>query len=90
MSHLDEFHRTYIDKDVVVIGISLGEKPETVRTFMEERGYNFPVLLDEELDVGFTYQVRYTPTTYVINKEGKIIGRGIGPLDFEKLKEIIQ
>lgn len=87
MPHLDEFHQANVNNDYVVIAISAMEDMKTVQEYIEKEGYTFPVLLDENAAVAYQYQVRYTPTTYFINKEGTIVDTMIGPLDFSQLKD---
>lgn len=39
----------------------------------------FPHLLDPENDVKATYGVRYVPTTFLVDKRGKIVAKVVGP-----------
>lgn len=87
MPHLDEFHQTNKEENFVVIAVSPMETKNTVKGFIEEKGYSFPVLLDTTVATAYVYQVRYTPTTYLINKEGKIVDLITGPLNYNELKE---
>lgn len=87
MPLLDEFHRANESNDFVVIAVSAMEDMNTVKQYIEKEGYGFPVLADKDAAIAYQYQVRYTPTTYLINKEGTIVDVLIGPLDFSALKE---
>jgi peroxiredoxin len=62
---------------VVFLGID-DESAETVKGFVKGRGYTFPMLLDTEQAVHQLYGVRWAPTTFVINRKGKIAAQYIG------------
>lgn len=87
MPYFDEFHQKNKDEDFVVIAISPMENRDIVKKYIEEEGYSFPVLLDTTAAAAYVYRIMYTPTTYLIDGEGKILEIIIGPLDFEGIKE---
>lgn len=60
------------------MAIDIKEDPATVEKVVKERGYSFPVLLDETQEVTKAYGVRGTPTIYLIDREGKAIGAAVG------------
>jgi len=54
-----------------------------VRRTASERGYVAPVLLDESGEVtGKLYGVWGPPTAYLIDRQGQLIGRLVGPHDW--------
>jgi hypothetical protein len=59
--------------------VNIGEGRETVRQAVRARGYRAPVLLDRGGEVGNLYGVNGTPTTFVIGRDGRVLGRAIGP-----------
>ena len=60
------------------------EKPDHVRQVVRERGYVAPVLLDESGDVtGRVYGVWGPPTVYFIDRRGQLVGRAMGPRDWD-------
>ena len=55
-----------------------------MRKAVTERGYTAPVLLDESGDVtGRVYGVWGPPTVYLIDREGRLVGRAAGPRAWE-------
>lgn len=56
--------------DVAFLSINLAEDEAKVRLFMELRNYTFPVLLDSNWDAGRIYQIRYVPTTCIVDSKG--------------------
>jgi cytochrome c-type biogenesis protein len=82
MPSVQKAHELLQDKDVVVLAISIdGTGERAVRPFMQEHGYTFPSLIDQTMDVARKFRVRLVPTTYVLNREGVIVGAGYGPVD---------
>jgi peroxiredoxin len=79
--------------DVVILPISIdGTGENAVKPYMAKNGFTFPTLIDQRMDVARQFGVRGTPTTVVIDRAGKIVARGIGPLDLEtpEFKQYLQ
>jgi cytochrome c-type biogenesis protein len=82
MPSVQKAHDLLRDKDVVVLAISIdGMGERAVKPFMQEHGYTFPSLIDQTMDVARKFRVRLVPTTYILNREGVIVGAGYGPVD---------
>ena len=59
--------------------ISFREDAALVRKTVKERGYTAPVLLDHSGDVtGRAYGVWGPPTSYFVDREGRLVGRIVG------------
>jgi peroxiredoxin len=59
-----------------VLLVSVREDPGLVKRTVQERGYVAPVLLDRTGDVtGKAYGVWGTPTSYLIDRQGQLVGR---------------
>ncbi len=60
--------------------VDFREDPQLVRKTVEERHYTAPVLIDKSGDVtGRVYGVWGPPTMYFVDREGRLVGRVIGP-----------
>ena len=59
-------------KQVRFIGINQAEDKETVKTFLETRGWKFEVALDASQRVGQSFGVEGIPHTVVIGPDGKV------------------
>ncbi len=53
-----------------------------MRQFIAEHQLQFPILLDTRYQAAQRYGVRGTPTTFVINRAGKVVGGASGPKDW--------
>jgi hypothetical protein len=63
-----------------VLLIDIREPRDLVQRVVKERGYAAPVLLDDTGDVaGVAYGVFGPPTMYFVDRQGRLLARGIGP-----------
>ncbi len=84
MPFLETLHRQFKEKDFVLLTVSVDyEGARPVQEFINKQGYTFPVLLDPKSEVLDLYEVKGIPTTFLIDKKGKMIGRAIGPRDWK-------
>jgi peroxiredoxin len=71
-------------KDAVILPISIdGSGENAVKPYMAKHGLTFPSLIDRRMEVARRFGVRGTPTTVVVNRNGDIVARGLGPFDLE-------
>lgn len=61
-----------------VMAVSVGEEKSTVDEFITQQKYSFPIYLDPSGALGSAFNARSIPTTYVVNKEGKVIAGIVG------------
>ena len=83
------------EEDLVVLGIAApnisGEGTvEEITAFLDENGYTFPVVMDEEGLYFYLYGIRAYPTTFMIDKEGNVFGYAQGALTREIMDSIIE
>jgi peroxiredoxin len=89
MPFLEILHQQFKEKDFVVLTVSVDyEEAKVVREFINKQRYTFPVLLDPKSEVLDLFDVKGIPTTFIIDKKGKMLGRAIGPRDW-KCQEVI-
>ena len=73
--------------------MSYDDSASHVERFFEERGFSYPVVLDdrEEGLTGSLYQVGPIPTLFLIDRDGKIVEKKIGydPADAEELEKAV-
>lgn len=61
---------------------------DVVRAFVREVAVTFPVLLDPERQVGVRYGVWGYPETFIIDREGLIVERVIGPRTWDTPEQV--
>jgi len=74
MPELNALYRRYGDeKDFVVVGVDLQERPEDVASFARQNNITFPLLVDHDGRVtGQGYRIRTLPASVIIDREGRI------------------
>lgn len=96
MPHIEELYKeyNYNKDDIVILGIANpgGQEKSTegIKNFLSEEGYTFPSVFDESGAVFRKYNVSALPTTYMINKDGKIYGKVSASLTKEQMESIIK
>lgn len=79
----------YASRGLVIVGITVSDKPEDSRRFAEEFGLNYPNLIDPKGKTGVDYGVTGVPETYFIDRKGMIVTKKIGPIYAEELERRI-
>jgi peroxiredoxin/outer membrane lipoprotein-sorting protein len=90
MPLLQQLHSDLAGKGLVVLGLDVGEDAETVTAFVKQQSYTFPLLLGAEPDVSATYFVEGYPTTFVVDRRGRIAFRDLGGASPDKLRSAVQ
>ncbi len=68
---------------IAMLGINVGEDVDTIFTFTGDYPVNFPILLDRDSSVIQAWPVRGLPTTFVVDKQGRIVYRVIGGREWD-------
>jgi thiol-disulfide isomerase/thioredoxin len=82
MPHMEKLLHRLAGKGLAIVAVDLKEDQEQVAQYALEQRLTFPILLDRSGIVGSRYDVRQIPTTFLIDREGKFIGKAIGPRDW--------
>jgi cytochrome c biogenesis protein CcmG, thiol:disulfide interchange protein DsbE len=82
---------TYQDQGLVVLGMNTTyqDDRDKVAQFVREQQISYPILLDTNGEGGRLYPARLMPTTYLIDREGKIVYTRVGEIDEATLDEQI-
>ena len=83
---LEEVWQKYSDDDVSFIGINIYDQPDTAKAFAEDYGITYPSLIDVDsgdakLAFARATPINATPTTLVLDKQGRVAARIIGQLE---------
>jgi hypothetical protein len=77
---VNRLHAELRDRGLSVLLVSFREDAGLVRRTARERGYTAPVLLDRTGEVtGKLYGVWGPPTAYLVDRQGRLVGRTVGP-----------
>ena len=82
MPSMESLYRRYKDEGLEIVAVNLRESREQVHAFMVDYGLSFPAVLDAGR-VGAAYGVQAIPSSFIINREGQIVARLVGSIDWD-------
>jgi thiol-disulfide isomerase/thioredoxin len=91
---LERIAKTYGDKGLVVVGVNIDKTPEVARAFLQKNKLtlSFPVVNDGKHQVAARYQPPTMPSSYLIDREGRVhrVHEGFRAGDAAKLEAEIK
>lgn len=81
--------RAYRDRGVQFIGLNIRDSQANARAFRDEFGVDYPSFFDPSAALTFRLGVQVLPTTFVINREGRIVFRFTGTVDEPLLRSAL-
>lgn len=102
MPHIEEIYKEYgyNKNNVVILGAASpataenpspqDESKEKIKAFLTKNNYTFPVVFDVKGEIFRNYYINAFPTTFMIDREGNIMGYVAGGLSKENMKKIIE
>jgi peroxiredoxin len=91
MPRMVETHKTFAAQGFETIAVAMSyDPPNYVMRFAQNKALPFAVALDVDGSVAKGFgDVRMTPTTFLIDKRGKIVKSYLGEPDFAKLQQLV-
>jgi cytochrome c biogenesis protein CcmG, thiol:disulfide interchange protein DsbE len=87
MPDYEQVYQRYGPDNFVVLGVNFQESPDKVGQYADGLGLTFPVLLDADGNVTTRqYQVIGMPASIIIDPQGNIFYRHLGPMSAETLQ----
>jgi cytochrome c-type biogenesis protein len=79
---LQRLHEQYSQEGLRIVGVSVDARGEeqNVREFAENFGVGYDIWLDPAERVISTFRVLGVPNTYLIDREGRVLWKHIGPV----------
>lgn len=75
---MKKLYTEFKDRGFIILAVNIKESTKDVKAFQKEFKMNFPILLDSDGRVFSRYGVRLVPMTYLIDREGYMIGSVLG------------
>ena len=76
---LNELQKRLGDSGLVVLGISIDHNESAYRNFLKRFKIAFPTAREPEQNISFSYGTYKIPETYVIDRNGKVLQKYVGP-----------
>lgn len=90
MPELEGIYRKYLDHGVVILGLNAADNSEDITAFVNELGLTFPVLRDSQRKASNAYDVRFLPTSVLLNQNGQVVTRKVGVIDKDAISGQIE
>jgi thiol-disulfide isomerase/thioredoxin len=82
MPSMEALYQRFRDEGLEILAVNSGENEKKVAAFVEELNLSFPSALDTRGQVSGLYGIAALPTTYIIDREGNILSRVIGSINW--------
>jgi thiol-disulfide isomerase/thioredoxin len=85
MPSLERLYQQLRDRGLTVLAVDVGEDADTVFAFTGqlEPAPSFPLLLDPDSRAAQDWQVKGLPTSFLIDRQGRVIFRAVGGTEFD-------
>jgi thiol-disulfide isomerase/thioredoxin len=92
MPRLAELHQRYAARGLETIAVAMPyDPPNLVVAYQRDKRLPFKVAIDPNGEIARRFDdVKLTPTTYVIDRRGRVLVRYVGEPDFAELEKLIQ
>lgn len=85
-AEMPDMEQLYEEEDIEILAVNLlgtETSVEDVDAFIEEYQLTFPILLDDPVEVTEDFEAYTVPTTFMIDKDGRISFKSSGALNHE-------
>lgn len=90
--HMQSFYEKNKENGIEILAVNLtniDDGQQAIEKFVQDYGLTFPILLDEEGDAGMMYETFTIPTSYILDKEGRIFQKIVGPMNEQVMNDLI-
>jgi len=88
MPSMEKLHRKLLGKNFAMVTVNIKESASRVKKFFEKYNLTFTALLDTNGEVSTEFGIGAIPTTFILDKSGKIVGRITGPREWDNRKSV--
>ena len=81
-STVEQLHRELSPHGLSVVAVNIQENQTIVAAWAREKNISVPIVLDTDGKVTREYGVMATPTSFLVDRHGRLLGRMIGPRDW--------
>jgi len=88
MPSMEKLHQKFKGNDFAMVTVNIQESASQVKKFFKMFNLTFTALLDTTGEVATGFSIRSIPTTFILNKSGRIIGTILGPREWDSKKAV--
>lgn len=91
IDEMPDFEAVHADLDgrVRFVGVNRQDNLEKARTLADETGVTYELVVDDDSSFFYAVKARGMPTTLLVDEDGAIVHRHVGPLDADQLRTLI-
>lgn len=90
MRALEPIYRAYRDRGLRLLAINVRQDRKTAAAFVAPLGITYEVLLDEDGEVARAYGVSGLPTTFLLDRQGRLVARILGESTPEVFEQLVK
>lgn len=92
MPEMSKMYRQHAAAGLEVVAVAMSyDPPNYVKAYAEKNALPFKVALDSDGSVARAFgDVQLTPTTFLIDRDGKVLKRYVGVMNFAEVEQLIQ
>jgi len=83
MPSMETLYQRFNSQGLEILAVNIKEDANHVRQFIQNNKYTFPVMLDSDAKASGLYGINAIPTSFIINRDGKIIGKVTGSIHWD-------
>jgi len=86
-----EAHRKFSARGYETIAVAVRDQPARVAEFASQRALPYKVVLDESGEISRSFgNIRVTPTTFLIGRDGRVLRRYVGEPKWEEFDRLVE
>lgn len=82
-------YQEYSGRGVEFVGIAIWDSEDEVAKFLVRNGVTYPNGLDSRGAIAIDYGVRGIPEKLILDRQGRVVRKFVGPVDREKLEAVL-
>jgi thiol-disulfide isomerase/thioredoxin len=81
---LNNLQEQFSKDEFIVLSVDVGEELKDIKTFLEHVPADYPVLVDTSSSLTESWQLQAFPSTYIIDRQGRLRYRYFGGLEWDE------
>ncbi|MDR0403212.1 MAG: TlpA family protein disulfide reductase [Treponema sp.] len=86
MPSMEKLYRRFREQGLEMLALNIQEQKADVEAFMRRNGLTFPAALDADGRIARQYGVMGIPTSYILDRQGRVILRLVGSINWDDPK----
>jgi peroxiredoxin len=90
MPYMENQYQAFKDQGIEILALNIGESNFIAQKFVEEHNLSFPILMDRDREITQLYGITPIPTTFLIDKSGKVLKVITGSMTEANVKKYME